>query len=117
MIIASAPHRGLSNEEARQRLVAHGPNEIQQPAPESSWTLLARQFNSPVIWLLSGACVVSVALGEAADAVAIAAIVVLNGLIGFAQERRAWRAISALPSMTGPRAPGPGAGGSPGDSA
>jgi Ca2+-transporting ATPase len=48
--------------------------------------------------------VVSVGLGEAADAMAIVAIVILNGVIGFAQERRAERAILALRSMTAPRA-------------
>ncbi len=96
--------RGLTTEEARRRLALHGPNEIQRQAVVSSWIVLARQFNSPVIWLLMGACVVSVGLGEAADAMAIVAIVILNGVIGFAQERRAERAILALRSMTAPRA-------------
>ena len=95
---------GLTDEEAHRRLVIHGPNELQRQADTSPWFLLAQQFNSPVIWLLGGACAVSIGLGEAADAIAIASIVVLNGLIGFFQEQRAERAILALRSMTAPRA-------------
>ena len=99
-----APHNGLTNEEARRRLVQHGPNEIQRPTEVFTWVLLGCQFNSPLIWLLAAACTISVAIGEAADAIAIASIVALNGFIGFFQERRAEHAILALRSMTAPRA-------------
>src|SRR5436190_2209954 len=106
--VADRPSRrhagGLTSEEAARRLIEHGRNEIQREPEKSSWVLLARQFNSPVIWLLLGACAIAVALGEVADAIAIISIVVLNGLIGFFQERRAERAILALRSMTAPRA-------------
>ena len=87
---------GLTSEEAARRLAEHGPNEIQREPQTPAWRVLARQFNSAVIWLLVGACVVSVALGEVADAVAIASIVALNSVVGFLQEHRAERAILAL---------------------
>src|SRR6187397_894299 len=76
---------GLSSDEARRRLIAYGPNEIEREPATPGWRILARQFNSPVIWLLVGACAISSALGEAADAIVIAAIVVLNGCVGFFQ--------------------------------
>ncbi|MES1174964.1 MAG: cation-translocating P-type ATPase [Myxococcales bacterium] len=47
---------------------------------------------------------ISGAMGEVADAVAIGTIVVLNALVGFFQEYRAERAVLALRSMTAPRA-------------
>jgi Ca2+-transporting ATPase len=96
-------HSGLSSQEAARRLNAYGPNEIEREPGTPFWRILARQFNSPVVWLLAGACVISSALGEAADAIVIAAIVVLNGCVGFFQEHRAERAILALRSMTAPR--------------
>ena len=95
---------GLSKADAARRLARVGRNEIQRDATVSSVAVFARQFNSPLIALLGGACAVSMVLGEVADAAAILAIVVLNGCIGFFQERRAQHAIDALRSMTAPRA-------------
>ena len=95
---------GLTSAEAVERLQKYGPNEVARARPTSPWLMLITQFKSPVIWLLLGACVVSGALGEVADSVAIGAIVVLNSLVGFFQEYRAERAVLALRSMTAPRA-------------
>lgn len=95
---------GLSSAEAEQRLSTLGPNEIRRERRPSALTLFARQFASPVIWLLLGASVISAVLGEALDAIAIGAILLLNALIGFFQEHRAERAVMALRSMTAPRA-------------
>jgi P-type Ca2+ transporter type 2C len=95
--------QGLTSEDAARRRSESGPNEIPCARQTPWWLVLLRQFNSPVIWLLIGACTIATALGEAADAIAIATIVVLNGLVGFFQEHRAERAILALRSMTAPR--------------
>ncbi len=95
---------GLTTQEAARRLTQHGPNEIKRGEAASPWAILASQFKSPVIWLLLGACIISGALGEIADAIAIGAIVVVNALVGFFQEYRAERAVLALRSMTAPRA-------------
>jgi Ca2+-transporting ATPase len=95
---------GLTHEEAARKLALHGVNKIQRGAETPVWLALGRQFSSPVVLLLVGACVVSGLLGEVLDAVAIGSIVVLNGLVGFFQEHRAERTILALRSMTAPRA-------------
>ena len=95
---------GLSSSEAGRRLTECGPNEIRREEATSPLVLIARQFASPVIWLLLGATLVSLALGELLDAVAIGVIVIVNAAIGFLQEHRAERAVMALRSMTAPRA-------------
>jgi P-type Ca2+ transporter type 2C len=95
---------GLSAADAALLLQATGPNEIARGQAAAPWRLLLAQFSSPVIWLLFGACAVSAALGEFADAIAIGAIVIINGCVGFFQEYRAERAVLALRSMTAPRA-------------
>ena len=100
----TAPAGGLSSVEAERRLTEIGANEIRREQATSVAKLLARQFTSPVIWLLVGASFVSAGLGELLDAIAIGAIVVVNGAIGFFQEHRAERAVMALRSMTAPRA-------------
>jgi Ca2+-transporting ATPase len=81
-----------------------GPNTIPRAPAVPAWRHFLRQFDSPLIWLLAAGCALAASLGEAADAAAILVIVLLNGAIGFAQERRAERAIDALRSMTAPRA-------------
>jgi Ca2+-transporting ATPase len=100
----SPPASGLSSAEAQRRLAEFGPNEIRREQKATRLALLARQFASPVIWLLLGASVVSASLGELLDAAAIGAIVIVNAAIGFFQEYRAERAVTALRSMTAPRA-------------
>ena len=95
---------GLTSETARQRLSEIGPNEIAREKTRSPWVILAAQFRSPLVWLLLGASLVSGFLRDLVDAIAIGAILLINALVGFFQEHRAERAISALRSMTAPRA-------------
>ena len=100
----AATRAGLTSSEAERRLAQFGPNEIQRDRPTSAASLLARQFTSPVIWLLLGASFLSAGLGELLDASAIGVIVVVNAAIGFFQEHRAEQAVLALRSMTAARA-------------
>ena len=62
------------------------------------------QFNDLVIWILIVAAVISGGMGEWADTAAIAAIVLLNGLLGFIQEEKAGRALAALQRLSAPLA-------------
>ncbi len=96
--------RGLSAAEAARRLDELGRNELERAEVTPVWRILARQFASPLIALLVVAAGVSAAVGESIDAVAIGAIVLLNGVVGFFQEHRAERAVFALRAMTSPRA-------------
>ena len=95
---------GLTGEEARRRLAAVGANEIRRAPRPSRLKMLLRQLTSPLIWLLLAAAAISAALGEVADAIAIAFIVVVNAVVGFFQEHRAENALEALRTLTAPRA-------------
>ena len=99
-----APSLGLTNAEAATLLARYGANEVAREHSLSPLRALAAQFTSPLIALLGLACVLAAALGDVADATAILAIVLLNGLVGFVQEYRAERSILALRSLTAPRA-------------
>jgi len=96
--------QGLTLHEAAQRLQQCGPNELRKAQAVSPLALLAGQFGNLVIWVLIGAALVSAALGEVVDGIAILAIVVLNAVIGFFQEYRAEQAVAALARLTAPRA-------------
>ena len=95
---------GLSPNDAAQRLVTDGPNQLKAATRISPVTILIGQFKSLIIWILVAAGVLAGLLGEGVDAIAILAIVVLNAAIGFYQELGAARSIAALEKLTAPRA-------------
>jgi Ca2+-transporting ATPase len=95
---------GLASDEAARRLAVQGPNEIQEQAGRSAWQMLLGQFTDFMIVLLMAAALIAGAVGEAADAAAILAIVVLNAVIGFIQEYRAEKALQALKQLAALRA-------------
>ena len=97
--LAVDPAAGLSDAEADRRRSAHGPNALVERAGVSPWRILGTQLKGPMVLVLVVAAVVSIVLGDAADAVAIGAIIVLNTALGFAQEYRAERAMAALKQL------------------
>jgi Ca2+-transporting ATPase len=90
------PVRGLAADEAARRLIAYGPNALPEPPPRPLWRIFARQFKSPLIYILFVAAVLAVALGHLGDAAVILAVVLVNALIGSLQEGRAERSMAAL---------------------
>jgi Ca2+-transporting ATPase len=102
--LAADAKLGLTSDEAARRLEADGPNELRKPDRRSALAIFARQFANLVIWVLIGAALVSVAIGEVVDGSAIIAIIALNGLIGFVQEYRSERAVATLAHLSAPRA-------------
>ncbi|MBS1187596.1 MAG: ATPase [Burkholderiaceae bacterium] len=90
---------GLTAAVAAQRLAIHGENVIREQPPQPAWRVFIRQFNDFMIAILLVAAVISSFVGDAKDALAIVAIVLLNAIIGFMQERRAQHALAALRKM------------------
>lgn len=97
---------GLTAAEAARRLAVVGANDIESVPPVPAYIKLLAQFRSPLIYLLLAALVASLAVwvvegagGWPVDAVVIAVILVLNALLGYAQETRAERAVGALARM------------------
>ena len=95
---------GLGDREAAERLARYGANRIDPPAPTPRWVILLRQFRSPLIYVLLAAGAVALMLGEVADAMFIAAVLVLNSLIGFVNEFRADREVRSLSTLVTSRA-------------
>jgi len=102
--VGADPARGLSAAQVGVRLAEHGPNALPEAPPAPAWRRFARQFRSPLIYILFVAAVLAVALGHRADAGVILAVVLANALIGAFQERRAERSMAALRRLASLRA-------------
>jgi len=96
--------QGLSQQEAERRLQKYGYNEIEPIKPISVFQLLLHQFQSPLIYILLAAGIVTLLLGEYIDSGVIAAVLILNATIGFIQEFRAEKSVRALMQLTAPHA-------------
>lgn len=92
-------HEGLSHEDAKKRLEEYGPNELREKKKKTPFIMLLDQFADFMIFVLIGAAVISGFIGELSDTIAIIVIVLLNAVIGFIQEYRAEKAMSALKKM------------------
>lgn len=95
---------GLTAVEAAARLQRVGPNTLRAREGRSWLAAFGSQFAAVLVWLLIVAAGVSAVLGEWVDAGAIAAIIVINAVIGASQEHSAERSIAALRGMTAPKA-------------
>ena len=102
--LATDPERGLRAEQVQTLRARHGYNELTEAPPTPLWRKFLSQFTDLVIVILIVAAVISGLMGEWADALAIFAIVLLNGLLGFFQEERAEQALTALQKLSAPLA-------------
>ena len=95
---------GLTRQEAATRLARDGPNELSEQPRPGFIRLLWDQFNNYLVIILIVAAVISFALGEWVDSIAIFVIVALNAIVGVIQESKAEQALAALNKMAAPNA-------------
>jgi P-type Ca2+ transporter type 2C len=96
--------RGLTAAEAAERLDAFGANQLVAQQGPSVAALIVKQLRSPLIYMLFAAAVLSALAGHYVDSAVVAAVLVLNTLIGVSQEWRAEKALEALRKMAAPQA-------------
>jgi magnesium-transporting ATPase (P-type) len=100
--VGSSPD-GLGRADAEARFEQDGPNTLPGAPGAGIWRVFLRQFASPLIYVLLLAAALSAWLREWSDAGFIAAVLLLNALIGTAQENRAERSAQALRTMVSTR--------------
>ncbi|MBS7530325.1 calcium-translocating P-type ATPase, SERCA-type [Hazenella sp. IB182353] len=98
------PSTGLDDEDVRIRAKQAGPNQIVEGQKKSMVGIFVDQFKDFMVLILMVATLISGILGEYTDAIAIIAIVILNAILGFAQEIKAERSLSALKKLSAPTA-------------
>ncbi|MCI0382410.1 MAG: HAD-IC family P-type ATPase [Chlamydiae bacterium] len=87
---------GLSDQEAHGRLVRFGLNRLETSKGPSLWAVFARQFLNPLIFILIAASLVKLLASSILDGLVLATTIFVMALIGFFQEMKAEKAMSAL---------------------
>ncbi|MDB5746503.1 MAG: ATPase, type [Massilia sp.] len=100
---------GLTSAEAALRLSTDGPNALTAAVVLPAWRRLLKHFQDPLIYLLFAAVIISLVAWTVeghtswpVDAIVIALVILLNGVLGFLQEAKARDAVAALSRMTAP---------------
>ncbi|HEY9610753.1 MAG TPA: cation-transporting P-type ATPase [Allocoleopsis sp.] len=107
---------GLTTQQVEERLQQYGSNELEETAGRSSWEILLDQFKNIMLVMLIVVAIISgvldlIALQQGSseggvpfkDTIAIMAIVILNGILGYLQESRAEKALAALKRLSSPK--------------
>ncbi|MBN2286656.1 MAG: calcium-translocating P-type ATPase, PMCA-type, partial [Tissierellales bacterium] len=95
---------GLTTQESENRLSLYGKNALKEEKSKSFLNLFLDQFKSILIMILIAAALLSAYIGEFTEGIVIMIIVILNALVGAAQEKSAGNAVKALKSMVSPLA-------------
>lgn len=95
--------KGLSDTEAGLRFRKYGPNRLEEKRRKSALKMLFQQFTETMVLILIVAALLSFFLGKTTEGIAIMAIVLLFGFLGFVQEYRAEKAMAALNRMVVPK--------------
>ncbi|MDF0725244.1 calcium-translocating P-type ATPase, SERCA-type [Cytobacillus sp. S13-E01] len=94
---------GLSDKEVQLRQRQLGFNELKEAERPSALLVFLEQFKDFMVVVLLAATLISGLLGEYIDAIAIMAIVLINGILGFFQERKAEKSLHALKELSAPQ--------------
>ncbi|MFP4014455.1 MAG: cation-translocating P-type ATPase [Chitinispirillaceae bacterium] len=90
---------GLSSQEVQKRLEQYGRNKLPTKKAPSVFTLILRQFKSPLIYILLVAGIISLVIGNLEDAVFIFIVVLINAVVGTIQEFKAEKSAEDLQKM------------------
>ena len=86
---------GLTDKEAKERLKIYGENEMEAEDSTPLLKIFFEQFSNLMVLVLLVATLISGLLGEITDALTILVIVLVNAILGFAQQWRAERSLDA----------------------
>ena len=86
---------GLTQAEARKRLIQYGPNELEEKKTNLLLKFLS-YFWGPIPWMIEVAVILSGVVGHWPDFFIILVLLVANAVVGFWEEHTAGNAIEAL---------------------
>ena len=117
-LLETDPEKGLTSEEASERLAKFGPNKLQEEKKKSWIRIFFEQMANPMIYVLFGAVAITIGVsiyetvkhgsfdflnvGDWPDIIIILAVIILNSVIGTVQEIKAQTSLEALKQLSSP---------------
>ncbi|MDP1622657.1 MAG: cation-translocating P-type ATPase [Bacteroidales bacterium] len=98
------PSQGLSEEEAKARLIKYDLNKLKGKKKKSIFQMFIGQLHDWLIYVLIVAVIITGLLGEYIDATIIILVIITNAMLGVVQQIKAGKAIEALRNMSNPMA-------------
>lgn len=97
--LKSNVEKGLTQEEAAERLKKYGENKLPEKKRKPAILRFLRHFNDILIYVLFGAAIITFLLQHYADTIVILIVTVVNALIGFIQENKAEQALADIKKL------------------
>lgn len=97
--ILKTNEEGLNEREVKARLKLYGYNTLQTKSSETIPRIFLRQLHNPIVYVLLFSTALAALIGKFTDSLVVLSVVILNTIIGFFQEYRAHKTISALTAM------------------
>ena len=94
--LGTDPEAGLSYHEAARRLQDVGPNKLSSEKPPSIWVVALSQLRDPMNIMLIVVAVASLLIAQVSTAVLVAALVLLNVVLGTRQELKARASVDEI---------------------
>lgn len=91
--------KGLSDQEVSERLETYGENKLQESDSKSKWEILLDNLNNIIVYLLAVAAIISIAMGDWIEAIAVMLAVLISVLTGYFVEIKAQKSVEALQDM------------------
>lgn len=96
--------KGISEQEAQQRLHKYGRNELQEGKKKSIFMVFLEQFQDFLVIILMLATIISFFLGDIESAVVILVVVIINAILGTVQHLKAQQSLEGLKKLSSPMA-------------
>lgn len=103
--LSSSEEKGLTEEEAKERLEKHGLNKLEETHKKSYIKRFLGQFKDIMVIMLIVSAIISGVISYVnsepfTDTYVILAVITLNAIIGFVQEIKAEKSMDALRKMS-----------------
>lgn len=92
-------NKGLTWEEAQERELKFGKNELPEGDTVPEWKKIIKHFQDMLIYVLLVAAVITFLLGHYIDTTVILLVVVINAFVGYTQENKAEKALESIKNM------------------